>query len=84
MYAAADNDVLPPSAARGLADDRLHVVATIQAEQARLHADAVLTESSHAQCDRLGDRLRVPVPWDPVRVEADHEDPGFRSGGVHS
>src|SRR5215207_749678 len=76
---ATDRDALPPSGAQGVSDDRLHVVAAIEAEQAGLNADAVLGEPGYADLNRLGHRLGIPWPGNPVRVESDHENPGSRS-----
>jgi hypothetical protein len=83
-YTAADDDAFPGPRAQGMADDRFHVVAVAEAEQAALDADAVLGESSYAGLDCVGYRLRVPGPGNPIRVKADHEDAGYRGCYVHT
>jgi hypothetical protein len=83
-YAATDDDAFPGPRAQGMADDRFQVVAAVEAEQAGLDADAVLGESSYADLDCVGYRLRVPGPGNPIRVKADHEDAGYRGCRVHT
>jgi hypothetical protein len=82
-HTAADNDALPRSGAQGISNDRLNVVAAVQADQASFDADAVLGESGYARLDCVGYRLRIPGPGDPVRVEPDHENAGRRGRCVH-
>ena len=82
-YAAADDHALPWPGTQGGGDDRLHVVAPVKAEQASLNADAVLSESGYSHLDCGGNRLGVPGPGNPIRIEPDHEDPGSEGCRVH-
>ncbi len=43
-HTAADNDALPRSGTQGITDEHLHIVAAVEAEQARFNADAALGE----------------------------------------
>jgi hypothetical protein len=82
-YAAADDDALPWSGTQGSGDDRLHVVASVEAEEASLNAEAVLSESSYSHLDRVGYRLGVPGPGNPIRIEPDYENSRCQGCRVH-
>jgi len=82
-YAAADDDALPRPGTQDSGDDRRHVVAPVEAEQASLNAEAVLIEPGYARLDGVGYRLGVPGPGNPVRIEPDDQDPGCRACRVH-
>jgi hypothetical protein len=57
--AAADDDALPWPGMQGSGDDGRHVVAPVQADQARLDTEAVLSEPGYAHLDRVGYWLGV-------------------------
>jgi hypothetical protein len=81
--AATDDDHLPRPLVERVGDDRLDVVAPVEAEQAGLRPDPGISEPRHAESDRLRYRCGVPRPGHPVRVEPDHQDARLRSGAVH-
>jgi len=56
--AGADDDTLPRSGTQGSGDGRRHVVAPVEAEQASLNGDTVLSEPGYAHLDRAGYRTR--------------------------
>ena len=66
-------------AAKGVGDDRLHVVAAVETEQARVNADAVLREPSYAHLDCVGHWLGILGTGNPVRIKPVHQDPGHRN-----
>src|SRR5580704_14370853 len=55
----------------------------VEAEQASLNVDAVLSESGYSHLDCVGYRLGVPGPGNPIRIEPYHEDLGCRGCRVH-
>ena len=61
-HAAADDNALPWPGLQGSSDDRLHVVAAAQTEQAGLDANALLSELGHINLDGIGYWLGVPGP----------------------
>jgi hypothetical protein len=67
-HAAADNDALPRPGAQGITDHRHHIIAAVEAKQARLDSDAMLGEPRDSHRDGIGDRLRIPRPGNPVRI----------------
>ena len=83
-HAAADDNALPWPGLQGSSDDRPHVVAAVQTEQAGLDANALLSELGHTNLDGIGYWLGVPRPGHPVRIEPDHKDTGLRSCRIHS
>lgn len=83
-HAAADDNALPWPGLQGSSDDRPHVVAAVQTEQAGLDANALLSELGHTNLDGIGYWLGVPRPGNPVRIEPDHKDTGLRSCRIHS
>ncbi len=80
--ATADSDALPCVGLQCTADDRFHVVASIETDQAGLDPNTMHGELSQPHLDRLGNRLGVPWSGHPRRVESDHED-AWRGIGVH-
>jgi hypothetical protein len=55
----------------------------VEAEQASLNVDAVLSESGYSYLDCVGYRLGVPGPGNPIRIGPYHEDLGCRGCRVH-
>jgi hypothetical protein len=82
-YAAADDDTLPRLGPQASGDDRRHVIAPVQADQACLDADTVLREPGYARLDRFGYRPGVPRSGNPVRIEPNHQDAGRGDCRVH-
>jgi len=82
-HTAADNDNLPRSSTQSGADDCLHVVTTVKAEDACLNVDTVLGESRDSHLDRVGYRPGIPRTRHPIRIEPDHEYAVCRGPGVH-
>jgi len=62
--------------AQRIADDGLHIVASIEADQAGLDTYAMLAEFGESRLDRLGYRLWFPRPGYPILVKPDDEDAG--------
>ncbi len=56
------------------ADNRFHVVASVETDQAGLNAYTMLSEFGQSRLDCLGYRLGVPWPGHPVRIKPDDED----------
>jgi hypothetical protein len=65
-----------------IADDRLHVITSISADEAGLDTHAMFGELGQSSLDGLSHRLGIPRPGHPIWIESDYEDPG-RSAGVH-
>jgi hypothetical protein len=63
--ATADDDTLPWPGTQGSGDDGRHVVAPVEAEQASLNADAMLSEASYSHLDCVGYRSGIPGPGNP-------------------
>jgi hypothetical protein len=82
-YAAADHDALPWPGTQGSGYNRRYVIAPVEAEQARLNAEAVLSEPGNSDLDRVGYGLGIPRTGDPVRIEPDDQDPGYQTCRVH-
>ena len=72
-HTATDDDALPELGAKGSGDDRLYVVAAVEAEQAELSPHAVFDEAGPSGFDAVRYRLRVPGTGHPIRIEPDHE-----------
>ena len=73
-----DDNAFPRSSPDGLADGRDHVVTAVDADQAGLDGDAMLSKSSESGVDGRCHRHRVPRPGNPMGVESDDEDAGCR------
>lgn len=74
-------DALPSSDFRH--DNRLHVVAAVETDQAKLRAQAVLGEPGPSDLDAVGHRLGIPRPGHPIRIEPDHEHTESEGRYVH-
>jgi hypothetical protein len=72
----ADSDAFPRMGLQCIRDDRFHVIGSIQADEAGLHAHATFGELGQSRLDRLGDRLRIPRPGYSIRIKPDDKDAG--------
>ena len=70
----ADGDALPGMGLQRTADDRFHIVASVEADQAGLNANAMFSEFGQSRRDRLGYRLGVPRPGHPIRIKPNNQD----------
>ena len=72
--ATADSDALPGMGLQRVADDRFHVVASIETDQAGLNTNTMFSEFGQSRLDRLGYRLGVPWPGHPIRIKPNDQD----------
>jgi len=82
-HTAANDHALPRPGAKCSSDDRFHIVAAVEANQAGLSAYAVFGESGHSRLDRVCYWLGIPWPGNPIRIEPDNEHAGGGGRDVH-